>query len=527
MINKIKRKCAYLGMMLAIPACLNAQSIHMPADAVKMNWRSEVPAPVYPDSSLVKLYYKTWELASGRVRKGPVGLPASPYLDENCYEDQIWIWDTCLMTMFSKYCPGRFPGKESLMNLYTPIHDRVYTPLKIHLRDNPPIFAWVESEYYKFTGDLPHASLVMRQKRYLQKHFDYFNTVPTGNVDTLVSPSYQPIHRKVYGRKDKNGNLHVSGYSWHGGASGMDNTPRGRDAGGYQSVLWIDAISQQALSADCMSKLARELGMRKEAKYWKSQYEELRDTINKLYWDEQDGMYYDISVKDHKPCRIKTPASYWAMLAGIPSTSRAERMLKYIRNEDYMGGLYPWNSLSRDDKDYDSETGEYWRGGVWLPMAYMGTKALERYGFYNLADSLATRVVYQMLRTYENYTPHTIWETYSPSGDFPSTEYGKRVRQDFCGWSALGPISLFIENIMGFRSVNALDNIVVWDIKAVNGRHGLKSLRFGRVACSLIFNPQTQTIETSSNAPFTLMANGQRIKVRRGEHAYKLRHAPQ
>ncbi|MCM1372396.1 MAG: hypothetical protein NC113_07100 [Bacteroides sp.] len=30
-----------------------------------------------------------------------------------------------------------------------------------------------------------------------------------------------------------------------------------------------------------------------------------------------------------------------------------------------------------------------------------------------------------------------------------STTHGRRVRPDFCAWSALGPISLFIENIMG------------------------------------------------------------------------------
>lgn len=509
------------SLVFAIQA--NAQSGKIPADAVQINWRAEVPRPVFPDTSLVNLYYKTWEIAAGRVRKGPKGLPASPYLDENCYEDQIWIWDTCLMTMFSKYCPNLYPGKESLMNFYVPIHDHVATPLKIHLRDNPPIFAWVENAYYTFTGDEAHARLVMQQKRYLQKHFNYFNTVPMGNVDTMISPAYNPIHRQVFARKDVSGGMHIKGFSWHGGASGMDNTPRGRDAGGYKSIYWIDAISQQALSADCMSRMAKNLGLKSEAKYWKKQYKELCDTINHRYWDELDGFYYDIDIKDDKPCRIKTPASYWAMLAGAPTKAQARRMLKYLRDGQYMGGRYPWTSLSRDDKDFDSKTGEYWRGGIWLPIVYMGTKALERYGFYGLADSLASKVVYQMVHTYQNYEPHTVWETYSPSGDFPSTEYGNRVRQDFCGWSALGPISLFIENIMGFRSVNALTNTVTWDIKPENGRHGIKSLRFGHIVCSLVFNPETESVEASSNEPITLIANGKRVKIHRGEGVYKIK----
>ncbi|UQT43364.1 hypothetical protein M5E88_11705 [Akkermansia muciniphila] len=86
---------------------------------------------------MVDLYHKTWEIAAGRVRKGPEGLPASPYMDENCYEDQIWIWDTCFMVLFAKYAPRSFPGVESLDNLYKPVHEKAVTPLKVHLVDNP------------------------------------------------------------------------------------------------------------------------------------------------------------------------------------------------------------------------------------------------------------------------------------------------------------------------------------------------------------------------------------------------------
>lgn len=72
----------------------------------------------------MELYHKTWEIAAGRVRKGPEGLPGSPYMDENCYEDQIWIWDTCFMVLFAKYAPNSFPGEGSMDNLYKPIWDK-------------------------------------------------------------------------------------------------------------------------------------------------------------------------------------------------------------------------------------------------------------------------------------------------------------------------------------------------------------------------------------------------------------------
>lgn len=187
-----------------------------------------------------------------------------------------------------------------------------------------------------------------------------------------------------------------------------------------------------------------------------------------------------------------------------------------------MGGERPWNSLSRSDQDFDSVTGNYWRGGIWLPIVYMGSKALERYGYTELADSLAEKVVRMQARIYEQTEPHTIWECYSPVADEPSTEHGHRVRQEFCGWSALGHISLFIENIMGFRKADALNHTLTWDIKASNGTHGLRRLRFGDVETSLIYDAPTNSISVSANRPYTLIANGRSIPVASGDNTIAL-----
>lgn len=67
-------------------------------------------------------------------------LPATPYLDENVYNDQIWIWDSAFMVLYSRYAPSAFPGLQTLDNIYYPIHKQVETGLKIHLRDNPPFW---------------------------------------------------------------------------------------------------------------------------------------------------------------------------------------------------------------------------------------------------------------------------------------------------------------------------------------------------------------------------------------------------
>lgn len=514
---KRKRFAAIVGFTLTVTLSAMSQNISFPSDAVRPDWQHEVPRVVYPDTGLVRLYDTTWKIASARVRRGPEGMVASPYLDENCYEDQIWIWDGCFMVLFSKYAPKAFPGKETLLNYYVPIHDHVKTPLLIHLRDNPPIFAWVEQENYRFMGDTAQADLVVKNKRYLQRHYEYFNTIPKGDVNTDVSPAYNPIHRGIV----RNTDGQIIGYTWTGGASGMDNTPRGRDAGGWDSIMWVDAICQQALSALNISRLCRERGMKTEARQWQREYNRLKHIINERYWDETDGFYYDINRRTGKPCRIKTPASYWAMLAEIPSAKQAKRMVSYLRSADFMGGARPWNSLARDDRDFDGKTGNYWRGGIWLPMVYMGTKALEKYGYTALADSLAENVVRLQMRTFYDYTPHTIWECYSPVADKPSTEVGQTARPDFCGWSALGPISLFIENILGFRYANAQTHTLTWDLKPSVGTYGINNFKFGDVQADIIYHHDTGNIRITTNRPFRLRLPARTIKVKSGTHDYR------
>lgn len=502
----------FFTTLLMVVATLVAQ----PDDAAHLDWESEIPRVIYPDEEFVQLYEKTWAIAADRVRIGPEGLPASPYLDENCYEDQIWIWDACFMVMFSKYAPLAYPGRQTLDNLYLPVVDNQPTPLRVHLRDNPPLFAWTEYQNFVFSGDSAHINEVLYKKNYLQRHFNYFNTVEKGNVNEAISPN--PIRRGLV--KDDKGEL--IGYTWTGGASGMDNTPRGREAGGYNNIAWIDAISQQALSALCISRLYQKTGDKKLAAQWLKEYKRIKKIVNDRYWDEEDGYYYDVSVADGSFCRIKTPASFWAMMAEIPSKEQAERMVQSLRNPNELGGKYPWVSLSREDQDYNGETGDYWRGGIWLPMVYMGTKALEKYGYYDLADSLAANVIRQQLRTYQTVTPHTIWECYSPVADSPSTEYGNRARPDFCGWSALGPISLFIENVLGFRAANALEKRLDWSLKSMNGTHGIKNLKFGSIVTDVVYDAEAREVKVVSNEPYTLRINNKNYLIDKGDTVLKI-----
>lgn len=492
--------------------------------------RALIPQPVFDaEPGYVELYWKAWEQAYAHV-KWQKGLVQPLYMDEGLWDDTIWIWDSEFMVMFCKYAPKLFPGIQTLDNFYYTMLEDSGSSLRIQHPDNPPFFAWVENDYYKLTGDKEHIRELLMDKKFLQRYWDLF---PTLSPERRLQFDHYPMALRYRG----------IGYEWNGISSGMDNTPRTRAGKG---MLWVDAISQQALSALYISRLAKVAGDGATSREFSKKWKELRGIVNRYYWDDPDGCYYDIvpattgegvqaatagsasasgrglseaevptAPSAWRTSGILTPASFWPMLAEIPSKAQARRMTEFALRPDKLGGEVPWVTVSRDDPDFNSEDGQYWRGAMWLPTAYMGIKALEKYDFQEAADTTAERVLSWMLRTYRDCEPHTIWECYSPAAPAPSSNHGKRVRPDFCGWSALGPISLFIENVLGFHDIDASSRTLRWDIRH-SCRHGLNNLTFGDTTTDLLYDPAASTVTIRSNKPYCLILNGKSHRIRAG-----------
>ncbi|MDE7438507.1 MAG: alpha,alpha-trehalase [Muribaculaceae bacterium] len=473
--------------------------------------KHRLPSPIYsPEPSFVDLYWKAWELAWDRVTYQE-GVPQSPYMDENLWEDTIWIWDTEFMVLFCRYAPDVFPGIQSLDNFYKCILDKYPTSLRIQHPDNPPFYSWVEWEYYKMTGDRDRLQKVLIDNRWLQRHYQWFDSLKIG---TKLHFEHAPILLQKEG----------IGYLWGNIQSGMDNTPRTSDAISDKEMLWMDALAQQALSALYISRIAKELGREDIAEEYDSLYADGKRLLNDYYWDETDGFYYDLNSSDNTHIKVRTPAVYWTMLAEVPDREQASRVAAFAADSLEFGGKYPWPTVSRRHHGYEPETGDYWRGGIWLPTAYMSTKALEAYGYHDLADENALKLLRQMDETYRTYSPATIWEAYSPTAPRPSEHLWtykprERVRPDFCGWSALGPISLFIENVLGFHNIDAQARLVEWRKKG-DGNQGIRNLRFGDTITDIVANGSKLTV--SSNQQYTLRVNGKNYKVKKGNNKFKI-----
>ena len=506
-----------------------------PSDFRDVNIRSCVPEPIYEvEPGFVELYYKAWELAQKRIQQAP-GMPSEYYMDENLIKCDFWIWDTCFMSLFCKYAPDVYPGVNTFDNFYAILlNDGTFkiplvpcdnpwtatkigdpTPLSIHIADNPPLFAWAELRHARMTGDRVRLLRVLKEKRYLQRYYDFVEN---------FKPGWQ-----AYGvRNPVVASRVAAGYHWAGGQSGMDNTPRGKTTESFEKqrpdnpdLLWLDLLAQQALAARSIAEGLELLGEADEAKTWRAKYGEKAGLLQRLYWDEEDGFFYDVFDSTKTRCKVMTVASFWAMAAGVASPTQAKRMCTRLLPGGELASEAGVTSLSRKDPDY-SPQGKYWRGSVWLPTDYMTIKALEDYGRFDLARDLALKTVRNQYAVYTNTVPHTIWECYAPDVARPATTANgvTRVAKDFCGWSALGPISLFIENVIGIQGADGFARELKWRLPPKEiGKVGVRRYRFGGIACDLI--RVGDIVSVRSDGAFALWIDESRVGVTSGENRFR------
>ncbi len=322
------------------------------------------------------------------------------------------------MSLFCKFAQEVYPGIETFKNFYEVLYNNgkllaviptasepTWTKaipgeafhIQVHIADNPPLFTWAEYENALIHGDKAYLKELLYEKRILQKHYEYLESLKEGKLlPNVHCRTYYWIAESI-------------GYKWEGGSSGMDNTPRGRTGNKAEkerpnnpNMLWIDAVCQQALSAKNIAEMFHILGDATQRKIWKEKYNEKKNIVNTYYWNEEDKFYYDIDCVSHQHYKVPTIASYWALTAGIAGEEQARQMLDHLQTESLFGGKVPFVSLARNDPDFVSQ-GQYWRGGVWLPTAYATLKGLTSYGYHKEAQELANKLLSHMWKTYQEY----------------------------------------------------------------------------------------------------------------------------
>jgi putative isomerase len=212
-------------------------------------------------------------------------------------------------------------------------------------------------------------------------------------------------------------------------ASGMDNqiSRSGQPDSYFDEGVDLACYLYRELEA--MQFIAEKLGKPDDAKAYAKHARRLAAAINRVFWDEKDGFYYDRNQKTGESIRVKSVAGFMPLWAGVASREQARRLVReHLTNPREFWLKYPVATYAMTEPDFFEGTkgGCNWRGPAWIPTNYMILHGLMDYGFEAEARELA-------LKTFEmalNENPVT--------REFYDSDTGKgNGMNPFWGWSSL------------------------------------------------------------------------------------------
>lgn len=445
-----------------------------------MPLQHDVPRPILPGRpDLIELYEFSWTLAFEKARTS-----YDIHHMDTAFEppkNWQWVWDLSFVSLYARYSNGLLPVLGAYDVFYKLQAPDGYISMAYDFdtgkelygtRINPPLFAWGEWEYYRATGD---GSRFARVVGHIEKLMEWIDA--NRRTEPMRCRKLNENDIDVHGTDRDHLLMTFRPYYFlDGGSSGMDDSPRtARKPDAGQFFGWIDLTSQMALSFKCLARMYGVLGNDEKVAYWEKRFSEISDMLNEEFWCERIRFYLDRGqLRNFVNC--KTAASFWPLLAGVCDTDRRDALVAHLLDVREFNRPFPVPTLSADDPNY-TEEGRYWLGGVWAPTNYMITRGLMESGRGDVAHGIAKKYLDGLSRTFAEFSPATLWESYSPEWFTP----GRRpyatgfVRPNFVGWTAIGPIAMLLENIIGIN-LDAPAASATWDIRLVE-EHGVERLR--------------------------------------------------
>ena len=402
---------------------------------------------------------KAWTLAFANLRRPepPSGFVAR-FIDP-AFNDCVFLWDSCFMTLFGRYGTRAFPFFRTLDNFYAKQHPDGFICREIGraLGDDrfprfdpsatgPNVLAWAEWEHYRNFGDRDRLARVFPVLCAYHQWLRAYRTWPDGT-------------------------------SWSTGwGSGMDNQPRLPAGTPYADperyhgrMTWVDATLQQILSARLLAQMGQALGAEAEVADMREEALRLRRFANKHLWSEAERFYCD-RRDDGGLTHVKSVGAYWALLAGIVPPSRLAPFVAHLEDPRTFKRPHRVPSLSADHPSYDPRGG-YWKGAVWAPTTYMVLRGLTEIGRDALAHEIGRNHLDNVVAVFEK--TGTLHENYAPESTAPGTP----SKPDFVGWTGLPPIAVLLEYVFGLRP-DAAAGRLLWDLRLTEA-HGVRRYPMG------------------------------------------------
>ncbi len=479
--------------------------------------KDKLPVPIFDeDPDYVRCYWKAWELAFRNFHEPARGSGFVSQFIDAAFNENIFLWDTCFMTMFCNYAHPHVPGIGSLDNFYVKQHEDGEICREINRTTGVDFAPWVNKDNEPMFSRWGYTLMETGQKRVSVVYEG--RPAPTPNpkltIDALNHPIFAWAELESFRLTGDKGRLArvwqplvryyaaLQKYLQQGNGlyltdwASMDNATRNKylEPGG----CGIDISCEMVLFARNLAEIASVLGKKSEAAQYQRKAEELATLVNQLMWDEQRRFYFDLTTKGER-APVKSIAAFWPLLAKVASPAQAQALATELKNAETFNTLHRVPTLAANEPGFEPEGG-YWKGAVWAPTDKMVIAGLENYGYHELAREIALNHLRNVVAVFKD--TGTIWENYAPA----RIARGKPAKGDFVGWTGIGPIAFFIEYAIGIRT-DARANRITWDIRSP-ARVGIERFWFGgktvALVCSAVDATGARTVTVKSDGAFDL-----------------------
>lgn len=149
------------------------------------------------------------------------------------------------------------------------------------------------------------------------------------------------------------------------------------------------------------AEIMKTLGRARDASVWAGRAAARRQKINRLMWDERDGLYYDYNFASKQVRRYPFVTAFYPLWAGMADRKQAARVAANLDRFERPGGLQ--TSTNTSGNQWDAPFG-------WAPMQLIAVEGLRRYGYAKEADRITANFLSMVLKDFLEH--NTIVEKY-------------------------------------------------------------------------------------------------------------------
>ena len=196
-------------------------------------------------------------------------------------------------------------------------------------------------------------------------------------------------------------------------------------------IIHYDAVCLNSLlyvMENQTAEILRDIGRASEAPAWETRARDRAGRINRLMWDDRDGLYYDYDFVHKRVRRYPFLTTFYPLWAGIASEQQAKRVVANLKLFERSGGLE--TSTNTSGSQWDAPFG-------WAPLELLAVQGMRRYGFNADADRVAEKFLSLVRDQYKR--TGVIVEKYdvvrSSSDLAGEIRFGYRTNEPGFGWT--------------------------------------------------------------------------------------------